>query len=125
MLECDGKNTMAQIEINTGLVVTLKIEPKKIVLVPPWTESSANCSEFDSKQAIVSMPGTIPFDRIDWSLETAQLTKEQFVDAWVAFETRDDPEEIRQKPGYTNFVDRAKQRAENMYDTPGIVFEAS
>lgn len=116
---------MAQIEINTGLVVPLKIEPIKIILVPPWTESTANCSEFDSEQAIVSMPGTIPFDKIDWSLERTQLTREQFVDAWVAFETRDDSEEIRQKPEYTTFVDRAKQRAEDMYDTPGIVFETS
>lgn len=115
---------MAQIEINTGLVVTLKQDSKQVVLVPPWTDRTANCSEFDSGRAIVSMPGTIPFDRIDWSLKRTKLTREQFVDAWVVFETGDDPEEIRQKPGYTNFVDRAKQRAENMYDTPGIVFEA-
>ena len=115
---------MAQIEIKTGLVATLKIEPKKVVLVPPWTASTANCSEYDPDGAIDSMPGTIPFDRIDWSLGRNYLTREQFVGAWVAFELRDDTNEIRQKPGYTNYVDRARIRAENMYDTKGIIFEA-
>ncbi len=116
---------MAQIEITAGLVVTLKIEPKKVVLMPPWTVETANCSEFIGGGTIKSMPGTIPFHRIDWSLGRNYLTREQFVDAWVAFELRDGTDEIRRKPEYENFVKRARERAESMYDTEGIVFEAS
>lgn len=114
---------MAQIEVTPGLVVTLLQDSTRVVLMPPWTEATANGSEFGLDGAFGGMPGTIPFDKIDWSRERIRITREEFVTAWVDWEMKDDPLEVKVKPDYQSYIDRAKGRAEKLYDAQGTVYE--
>ncbi|MDP1722228.1 MAG: hypothetical protein Q8L37_03385 [Candidatus Gottesmanbacteria bacterium] len=116
---------MAQIEILSGIVVTLKTDQKQIVLVPIFTRDATNYVDYDPvERTIMSWPGTLPLSEIDWAVELRRLTREEFVTAWVALEMGDDPEEVKAQDNYQTYVDRARKRAGSMYDTPGMFFEA-